>query len=62
MDYSELLFAYHVQKEAEQLLAADPRALTQQEFDVAMDEAVSQIIGEIAITARRIKMLANAPD
>lgn len=60
MDYAQLLFAYHVNKDAEKRLAQDySHALTAQEFEVAMDEAVRDIIGTIETTARRIEMLSN---
>jgi len=60
MDYNEMLFAYYVQKEAEKRLAQDyPQGLSQQDFDISMDEVVTDIIGAIATTARRIEMLSR---
>jgi len=60
MDYNEMLFAYYVQKEAEKRLAQDyPQGLSQQDFDISMDEVVTDIIGAITTTARRIEMLSR---
>ena len=60
MDYNEMLFAYYVQKEAEKRLTQDyPQGLSQQDFDIAMNEVVNEIIGAIATTARRIELLSR---